>query len=300
MATTIDTYLPFDSGAGANVTEAGWREMMKHMLGSASGVIKGFDNDFSTIGDATGMQVKVSSGQCFIRGHYGRNASTRTVAIAASHATLNRRDLVILRADFVNNRIEIDVLTGTAAASPTLPTLTQSTTIWETLLAEVTVAAADTSLSAGEVLDRRVYTTGFAKYTRITSLMTIPATTFTDVIFNNISYATGDVTMDAGGTTFTLGRSGLWVLTAQHGFTSVSSAAPLGRSIQIVEGASTVHAETTVAAVGDAAINTYVTCTAIERFSAGNTVKVRAWHNHSAAISLVIGSVKFSLLWVGP
>jgi hypothetical protein len=43
MPTSLDLYLPFDAGAGANVTEDNWRKMARHWLGS--GVLSNEDNE---------------------------------------------------------------------------------------------------------------------------------------------------------------------------------------------------------------------------------------------------------------
>ncbi|MES2405559.1 MAG: hypothetical protein V4567_14660, partial [Pseudomonadota bacterium] len=48
-----------------------------------------------------------------------------------------RIDRVVLRADFVNNNIVLDVLQGTPAVSPAAPALTQNTSIWEISLAQM-------------------------------------------------------------------------------------------------------------------------------------------------------------------
>lgn len=159
MATALDSYAPFDAGAGANVTEATWRSFMRHMRGSVygDGVLRTGPNAFEVYGDASGMQVKVPVGECWIRGAWGELTSEETLAIAAADPTNPRKDLVILRNDFVNNRVELDVLTGTPAGSPSLPSLTQNTSKWEISLATVDVTAADTSIASNQVTDGRTW-----------------------------------------------------------------------------------------------------------------------------------------------
>src|SRR6266498_4982574 len=180
MALVLEEYLPFDSGPGASVQESGWRDMMKHMLGSASGVIRGFGNDFSAFGDSSGMQVKVNTGECFIRGHYGNSSSLKTLPISSNSSGNPRIDIVVLRAHFGNNNIVVDVITGTPAGSPTAPSVTQNTTMWETKLAEVAVANGAVTITAGNVTDRRAYTVAYAQYIR-TSAKTLTNNTLTDL-----------------------------------------------------------------------------------------------------------------------
>lgn len=149
MATTMDEYFPFDAGAGGNAMEASWRKMAAWWL--QDGVL--YDGLSMTVVESTvpAMSVTVRTGKVWIQGHYGETTADKTLPIAPAHATLARKDLVIARADFANNRIELDVLTGTAAASPTDPALTQNTSIWEIALARVDVPATDTAITTSQI-----------------------------------------------------------------------------------------------------------------------------------------------------
>lgn len=213
MATTFDTYAPFDAGAGANVTEDTWRRLIIH-AGKPSGVIRGFDLALQVFGDSSGMQVKCPTGQVWIQGHWGAVANTKTLPIAAAHATLARKDLVVARADFVNNRVELDVLTGTPAASPNLNTVTQNNSICEIALAEVQVAAAATSIAAGNVVDKRGFTTAEARYKKNGSTQSITNDTDTKVLMQQVQTFSGDIVPNATFDSFTLNRDGWWMMSA--------------------------------------------------------------------------------------
>ena len=149
------TYFPFDAGAGANVTEAQWREMAEFFL--RSGVIKGELNGLEAYGDSSGLQVKVRTGKAFIKGHYFKSDAEETLAISSNSSGNPRIDRVVLRADFTANTIDFAVLTGTPAGSPKEPTLTQSSTTWEVSLAKVAVANGAATITAGNVTDERSY-----------------------------------------------------------------------------------------------------------------------------------------------
>lgn len=153
MATTLDTYAPYDAGAGADSMEATWRKMMRRVL--ETGVIAHVTNEFNVFADSTGMQVKVSTGECWIQGQWGESTAQKTLAIASNSSGSTRGDRVILRNDFVNNRIELDVLTGVSA---TPPAVTQDASKWEISLATVSIPNADASIDAGQVTDDRQWT----------------------------------------------------------------------------------------------------------------------------------------------
>lgn len=157
MPTSANAYYPYDSGAGANVAEAGWRNFMGRL--SPSAVFAGVTNELAPSGDSTGMQVKVATGAAWVRGAYGEWTGITTLPIAAVGGIAggsSRIDSVIARNDFVNNRMELDVLTGTAGVTPAAPTLTQSSSIWEILLGNVgPLVNTTTTITAAMVSDGR-------------------------------------------------------------------------------------------------------------------------------------------------
>jgi hypothetical protein len=157
MPTTANSYGPYDAGAGANITEAFWRTFMSRLAPSA--VLAGVSNELAPSGDSTGMQVKVATGAAWVRGAYGEWTGITTLPIAAVGGIAggqSRIDSIIVRNDFVSNRVELDVLTGTAGVSPVAPTLTQSSSIWEILLGNVgSMTNATTTITAAMVSDGR-------------------------------------------------------------------------------------------------------------------------------------------------
>lgn len=159
MATTATAYYPYDAGAGANTTESQWRTMTGNTI--KTGVISGYLNGLAVTGDSTGMQVKLATGAAWIYGAYGENTSgVQTLSIGASHATLNRYDLIVARNNYTTNVIEWDVIVGTNGASPTVPTVTIDTTKYEIALAYVYVAATVTTITPANVTDVRTWMPG--------------------------------------------------------------------------------------------------------------------------------------------
>lgn len=305
MATSLETYAPFDSGAGANVTETTWRKMMKHMLGSASGVIRGFTNEFAPSAAGTGMTVTVDTGECWIRGHYGESTSLKTLTIATAHATLARKDRIVLRCDFNNNRIEVDVLTGTAAASPAVPSLTQSSSIWETSIGVVDIPATDTVISSSQVTDDRMYTSVQARYGK-TAAQSPANNTYEAIVWSTSPLSrSGDISLNAAGNQFTLLRSGLWVITAQCRFTANATGK---RELIIADPANVAGATCSDVLgqggiVGTASAEATMQATTIMRFPANQAINAFAYQNSGAGLALLVGTnniTSISLVWVGP
>lgn len=155
----LTTYFPFATGAGANVLEAQWREAEAKI--APTGVFADEGSEFAVIQRAAGANrsVDVGSGACRIRGHYGEQsggASAVNLPVAENNNANPRIDLVVLRADFVNDRIELDVLQGTPAVTPAAPALTQDdSTKWEIAIAQLAVAAGFSSIVTANIGDKR-------------------------------------------------------------------------------------------------------------------------------------------------
>jgi hypothetical protein len=295
MAVTLNSYAPFDTGAGANVTEATWRDMMRHMHQGASGVIRGFANEFSVYADSSGMQVKVRTGECWMRGHWGTSTAEKTLPIATAHATFARKDRVVLRADFTNNRIEVDVLTGTAAASPSAPAVSQTSVVWETSLSVVDVPAAVSTISSARPVDNRVYTTAQARYYN-SVLQSVPNATFTKVLLNTVDYQSGDVTYNSSSTDYTLLRAGLWTITANLVFLNSGTGS---RYLQVYKGLTLIAQAN---AVPNAGADTVLNCSGQYRFAVNDTIVIWGYQNSGGSLNTnpVNNGINVSMTWVGP
>lgn len=129
--------------------------------------------DFAVTQNGTpNMSVNVAAGRALIRsgnassiaaGVYAvLNDATVNVAIAAADPTNPRIDLVVVQVRDTNygeatNDVRITVITGTPAASPAVPALTSYPNAL--VLAQIAVAAADTSIVTGDITDKRTYAT---------------------------------------------------------------------------------------------------------------------------------------------
>lgn len=149
------SYFPFDAGQGSNVTEEQWHKMSKHWI--ETGVLETIMNNLEVYADSSGMQVKVKSGAAWINGHYFESDTEEVLSVGNADPTNPRIDRVIVRMDRGLNLIELAVLQGGSAVSPTVPTLTQNTTRWEISLAQINVDAGVLTITPDKVTDDRVF-----------------------------------------------------------------------------------------------------------------------------------------------
>ena len=159
MATTFDTYLPFDSGPGGGVGEAGWRRMARHFRSSGVLIdqltsVADWASALLPFGDGTGMQVKVNPGEVWANGHLGVLDTQRVLPIASNVSGSTRYDLIVARADYVANVVELDIVQGTPGGA--IPTPANDTTRYEVRLGFVIVASGAVTITSANVGDYRI------------------------------------------------------------------------------------------------------------------------------------------------
>ncbi len=109
-----------------------------------------------------GMTVSVTAGWGFINCKWINNSSAYNVTLDASDIALNRIDRVVLRlnADTAHRNIEIAVLKGSPAATPSAPALTRvAGGVWELSLAQIYVGANVSAITQANITDERPNTT---------------------------------------------------------------------------------------------------------------------------------------------
>lgn len=299
VAVDLDSYAPFDAGAGSSVMESTWRKMMKHVTLGRDGVLKGNGLNMEVFGDSSGMQVKVRTGECWIRGHWGEITATKTVTVPTAHATLARIDRAILRCDFSDNNIEVDVLQGTAASTPVAPAVTQDSSIWEVSLATVSVPAADTSIGSNQVTDARFYANAsYARY-YAGSDQSLANNSLLQIDFDTAESVTGDV-VQIDSDTFELQRTGWW-----HFDAGVRFASPGSGYRQVVIGISDNIDSDRIAELkypGDTSNHSGASVSGSKYMTSGQRVCVAAFQNRGSSMTINddYKSTYFAMTWLGP
>lgn len=180
------------------------------------GVLDNVGNELQTT--ASSLTSTVQSGSALVKGIVG-SASTSTALVHDAHDANPRKDRIVLMvtrlAQTDEGKSELAIIKGTAAASPTLPSLTQSSSVWEYELYEVAVPATSGALV---LTDRRTFVgaslparptpvvTTCASSSTVSSFGTSYASVFSFSIpsYNNISDAFFEVNVFVTVTTGTL------------------------------------------------------------------------------------------------
>jgi hypothetical protein len=152
-----ETYYFFDDQP---VYQADWKKTFGAVIND--GVICGINNDLFVYADASGMQVKVKSGAAHIKGNFYFSDAEVVLPISAAPTTSGetRYDLVVVEVNWTTKSMTTKVVAGISSATPTLPSLTRTSTIFQIPLARVTASYGDTNVAAAKVLDHRSWALG--------------------------------------------------------------------------------------------------------------------------------------------
>lgn len=147
---------------------SGAEDVMRWLHGRTSGVFAAAGNAAVAALTTPGMAVTVSDGTGWLSNSNGDgvvwwndsesvNGSKLQLAIDAADGVLNRIDRVIVEWKTTNyvDRPEIKVLKGTASSQAAAPALTNNGTLRQISLAQISVAAGTTAITASMITDER-------------------------------------------------------------------------------------------------------------------------------------------------
>lgn len=139
------------------VTELDWSRMARHWGPDGVHAVQSSDSTLKVVASGAAT-VLVSPGTAFVNGFFYNNDASKTLNVPANAGGAARVDLVVLRASMSANSVTAVYKTGGTSA----PTLTQDEAgVWEIPIAQCTVAAGASVVTAANTIDRR-YLTGRA------------------------------------------------------------------------------------------------------------------------------------------
>lgn len=147
-----ETSFPWEN---VDTSETQFSQMFRHVNNGVNGTPA--TDQLSVEPGFSGLTVQVQPGEAMVRGHYYISTVAKDLTLDTADPTNDRIDVVALRLDPVANEIVAVVISGTPAATPVAPALTQVDPygVYEFPLAEVYVAA--TSGVPGAITDRRAF-----------------------------------------------------------------------------------------------------------------------------------------------
>ncbi len=157
-----ELYFPFASVSGDRKVGP---EIYERMLGDmfTAGVFP--RGEMLAVAPASGMQITLKTGGAVLirtdatsagpRGYLYSNTAAQTLTCNVADGVAGRIDAVVLRWSRTARSVTAAIVTGTPAATPTAPTPKRTADIWELCLAQISVAAGTTEITAAQITDTR-------------------------------------------------------------------------------------------------------------------------------------------------
>ncbi len=128
----LDFYGMFDYAEGDGetyeYTSAEFSELIAGVTGN--GVSANTLSSFSTT--ASGLNLTVQPGVCFINGRYGANHSAKALSTTSTTSSTKRYDRLVIELSSANRTLELKIIKGTAVSgTPAVPALTQNDVTWQ-------------------------------------------------------------------------------------------------------------------------------------------------------------------------
>lgn len=115
----------------------------------------GVFNNSLAVSSNDNMTVSVATGNANINGYGYENTESLTLDIDEADSELGRIDSVIVRLDLTNRQITTQILQGQYATTPSQPSITRTGTIYDLRLANISVPADTTRITADMITDTR-------------------------------------------------------------------------------------------------------------------------------------------------
>ena len=145
----------YDSDSGTYDRTYTAEQFSTYLKGIISdGVVANVGNQLAVTPNS-GMAIQVGTGRMFINSRWMDNDTVIDLTVGAANGALPRKDIVVVRLDYSGRAIGITVKAGTAAATPTAPSVQRDSTYYEMELAEINVKAGATAITAADITDKR-------------------------------------------------------------------------------------------------------------------------------------------------
>jgi hypothetical protein len=123
-----------------------------------NGVISFVGDELEVVASSTPAKtVEVGLGGIYIEGIMRIPDEVQVLNIDENVSGNPRIDLIVARLNSTDRQIEFDVLKGTPESSPIPPDLTQTSSVWEIALAEISLANGYSVITSSEITDRRSF-----------------------------------------------------------------------------------------------------------------------------------------------
>lgn len=105
-----------------------------------------------------GLAVSVAAGSAWINGYRYENTDDLNLPLTTANGSNPRIDRIVVRLSQVSRNIQLAIVDGTPAVTPSAPALTRTSDVYELGIADVLIPAAATSIATNNITDTRLNT----------------------------------------------------------------------------------------------------------------------------------------------
>lgn len=121
-----------------------------------NGVYANPSNQLKVSPSTNGMGVSVAVGKAWINGYfYELDESPKSLSLSIGDSNYGRVDLIVCSLNLSNRLIELKVIQGAASANPQAPAYSRTETVYDLVLAQVSVPAGAVTVSSSNIKDTR-------------------------------------------------------------------------------------------------------------------------------------------------
>jgi hypothetical protein len=110
------------------------------------------------VSPGSGLGISVVAGSAWINGYRYENSDALNIPLTTANGSNPRIDRVVVRLSMISRSIQLAVVDGTPAATPSAPALTRTSDVYELGIADVLIPAAATSVASNNITDTRLNT----------------------------------------------------------------------------------------------------------------------------------------------
>ena len=133
----------------------GPEDFTEYFTGFYTNGIHAEDTSYFQVLENSGMTLTVKRGTAYVDGHFFKPPTDLTVRLAESDVEYPRIDLVVIRCDYINENVRLEVITGEPNAVPTIPEMERNAGAYDLGLAAITVNANALEITQADIKDLR-------------------------------------------------------------------------------------------------------------------------------------------------
>ena len=102
-----------------------------------------------------GLGVNINAGKAFVNGYFYNNTEPLVLTLDTADGVLPRIDRIVVRLSYTAREIRTVIKKGTPASAPSAPDMQRDAERWELVIADISVPAGATVITAQNITDRR-------------------------------------------------------------------------------------------------------------------------------------------------